>query len=98
MILCIWGNAPQGSEDRPRRAWLYFGVAVRMGLELGLFRPVPFVDAHLSAEGNAARANPWSNLSKDIPEEEQREALNRERTWLLAFVIDRKLVDLLASS
>ena len=48
-----------------------------MGLELGLFRPPAFVDAHLV--NNANKANPWANL-KDVSEADQREALNRERT------------------
>lgn len=59
-----------------------------MGLELGLYRPPAFVDAHLVH--NSSKPNPWINLPKDISEEEQRDALNRERTWLLVFVIDRK--------
>lgn len=58
-----------------------------MGLELGLFRPPAFVDDHLVSNSN--KANPWVNL-KNVAESEQREALNRERTWLMVFVIDRK--------
>jgi hypothetical protein len=26
MILTVWTNAPKKSEDRPQRAWLYFGM------------------------------------------------------------------------
>lgn len=59
-----------------------------MALELGLFRPPAWVDAHLAA-GNAGKANPWANI-KGVSEADQRDALNRERTWLLVFVIDRK--------
>ena len=91
LILTAWAHAPKQSEDRPRLAWLYFGMAVRMGLELGLFRPPAFLDKLPLANGQVQRignANPWAGL-KDVPEEEQREALNRERTWLLTFVIDR---------
>ncbi|SCV73644.1 BQ2448_6074 [Microbotryum intermedium] len=91
MILTVWTSAPKkDTEDRPQRAWLYFGMAVRMGLELGLFRPPPFVDHHLSTSRNASQANPWANL-KDVEEEEQRDAINRERTWLMGFVIDRNM-------
>ncbi|KDE06812.1 hypothetical protein MVLG_02849 [Microbotryum lychnidis-dioicae p1A1 Lamole] len=91
MILTVWTSAPKKeAEDRPQRAWLYFGMAVRMGLELGLFRPPPFVDHHLSTSRNASQANPWANL-KDVSEEEQRDAINRERTWLMGFVIDRNM-------
>ncbi|SCZ88690.1 BZ3500_MvSof-1268-A1-R1_Chr10-2g03047 [Microbotryum saponariae] len=91
MILTVWTSAPKkDAEDRPQRAWLYFGMAVRMGLELGLFRPPPFVDHHLSTSRNASQANPWANL-KDVSEEEQRDAINRERTWLMGFVIDRNM-------
>ena len=60
-----------------------------MGLELGLFRPPAFVDEHLV--NNSNKSNPWANL-RDVSEEDQREALNRERTWLMVFVIDRKYV------
>ncbi|KAL8276774.1 hypothetical protein RQP46_010830 [Phenoliferia psychrophenolica] len=90
MILTVWTSAPrEGSgEDRPKRAWLYFGMAVRMGLELGLFRPPAFVDQHLVANGHLP--NPWINL-KGVPDDEQRDALSRERTWLLIFVIDRNM-------
>lgn len=61
-----------------------------MALELGLFRPPAWVDAHLAMDGNATKPNPWVNISKSVSEEEQREALMRERTWVLVFVIDRK--------
>lgn len=66
-----------------------------MGLELGLFRPPAFVDQHLVANGHLP--NPWINL-KGVSEDEQRDALSRERTWLLIFVIDRKCAALLLSS
>lgn len=70
--------------------------AVRMGLELNLFRPAPFVDAHLSKPGNLGKANPWISLPREGPEavseQEVWDALNRERTWLMLFVIDHKCV------
>ncbi|CEQ40201.1 SPOSA6832_01807, partial [Sporobolomyces salmonicolor] len=101
-ILTVWTYPPKGEgdaagrEERPKRAWLYFGMAVRMGLELNLFRPPAFVDAHLSKPGNASKSNPWISLPKDGPEavtdQEVWDALNRERTWLMVFVIDRKCV------
>ncbi|KAI5474642.1 Zn(2)-C6 transcription factor [Pseudohyphozyma bogoriensis] len=69
--------------------WLYFGMAVRMALELGLFRPPSWVDAHLAVNGH--KPNPWINLPPTVTEDEQREALNRERTWLICFVIDRNM-------
>ncbi|GAA93480.1 hypothetical protein E5Q_00121 [Mixia osmundae IAM 14324] len=89
LILTVWANAPKGAEDRPRRAWLYFGMAVRLGMEIGLFRP-PSFSKKLNLRVSALRsgANPWAPLA-DVPEGLQRDALNRERTWLLAFVIDR---------
>lgn len=59
-----------------------------MALELGLFRAPAWVDQHLAA-GNAGKAAPWANI-KGVSEAEQRDALNRERTWLLVFVIDRQ--------
>ncbi|GAA5871491.1 hypothetical protein JCM1840_002908 [Sporobolomyces johnsonii] len=100
-ILTVWTYPPKGEgdaagrEERPKRAWLYFGMAVRMGLELNLFRPPAFVDAHLSKPGNASKSNPWINLPKDGPEavtdQEVWDALNRERTWLMVFVIDRNM-------
>ncbi|BGP41663.1 hypothetical protein JCM10449v2_005654 [Rhodotorula kratochvilovae] len=100
-ILTVWTYPPTGDsaaagrEERPKRAWLYGGAAVRMGLELNLFRPVPFVDAHLSKPGNAAKANPWISLPREGPEavseQEVWDALNRERTWLMLFVIDRNM-------
>ncbi|KAM0752863.1 hypothetical protein T439DRAFT_184423 [Meredithblackwellia eburnea MCA 4105] len=91
MILTLWTSAPREGtgEDRPKRAWLYFGNAVRMALELGLFRPPQWVDKHLVENGS--KPNPWVNLKGVATEEEQREALNRERTWLLVFVIDRNM-------
>jgi hypothetical protein len=59
-----------------------------MALELGLFRPPTWVDTHLAQNGH--KPNPWINIPASVSEEEQREALNRERTWLICFVIDRK--------
>lgn len=118
MILTVWTSAPREGkgEDRPKRAWLYFGMvrpplsfsffsrvsggsrayrvwvsdmqAVRMGLELGLFRPPTFVDNHLAAHGH--KSNPWSAPVVGVSDDEQRIAVERERTWLLIFVIDRK--------
>ncbi|GAA5953640.1 hypothetical protein JCM21900_003370 [Sporobolomyces salmonicolor] len=100
-ILTVWTYPPKGEgdaagrEERPKRAWLYFGMAVRMGLELNLFRPPAFVDVHLSKPGNASKSNPWISLPKDGPEavtdQEVWDALNRERTWLMVFVIDRNM-------
>ncbi|GAA6038041.1 hypothetical protein JCM8097_007513 [Rhodosporidiobolus ruineniae] len=99
-LLTLWTypptseNAAAGREERPKRAWLYFGMAVRMALELSLFRPVPFVDAHLSKPGVSAQANPWATLDQralGISDEVIWDALNRERTWLLVFVIDRNM-------
>lgn len=26
LILTVWTNAPKNTEDRPQRAWLYFGM------------------------------------------------------------------------
>lgn len=65
-----------------------------MALELNLFRPASWVDRHLSKPGNSSKTNPWVTLPKDGPEavteQETWDALNRERTWLMVFVIDRK--------
>ncbi|GAA5955855.1 hypothetical protein JCM3765_000017 [Sporobolomyces pararoseus] len=100
-ILTVWTYPPKGEgddagrEERPKRAWLYFGMAVRFGLELNLFRPPPWVDYHLSKPGNSSRSNPWINLPRSGPEaitdEDVWDALNKERTWLMVFVIDRNM-------
>ncbi|GAA6022022.1 hypothetical protein JCM11491_005496 [Sporobolomyces phaffii] len=100
-ILTVWTYPPKGEgddagrEERPKRAWLYFGMAVRLGLELNLFRPPAWVDYHLSKPGNSARSNPWINLPRSGPEaitdEDVWDALNKERTWLMVFVIDRNM-------
>jgi hypothetical protein len=125
-ILTVWTYPPKGEgddagrEERPKRAWLYFGMvsfhspyhadlrhlvlihplsnqAVRLGLELNLFRPPAWVDYHLSKPGNSTRSNPWINLPRSGPEaimdEDVWDALNKERTWLMVFVIDRKCVE-----
>ncbi|GJN92676.1 hypothetical protein Rhopal_005711-T1 [Rhodotorula paludigena] len=100
-ILTVWTYPPTGEsaaagrEERPKRAWLYFGMGIRMALELNLFRPTDFVDRHLSKPGNASKPNPWITLPKDGPEavseQDAWDALNRERTWLMVFVIDRNM-------
>lgn len=90
MILTLWGCAPKGvGEDRPQRAYLYFGMAIRMALELGLWRPPQWVDEHLLA--NPGAMNPWQDI-KGVSDERQRDALDRERAMLGLFVIDRKCV------
>jgi len=125
-ILTVWTYPPKGEgddagrEERPKRAWLYFGMvsttasldsslvlethlhpsssiqAVRLGLEFNLFRPPSWVDYHLSKPGNSSRSNPWISLPRSGPEavsdEDVWDALNKERTWLMVFVIDRKYV------
>ncbi|GAA5884889.1 hypothetical protein JCM16303_005337 [Sporobolomyces ruberrimus] len=100
-ILTVWTYPPKGEgddagrEERPKRAWLYFGMAVRLGLELNLFRPPAWVDYHLSKPGNSTRSNPWINLPRSGPEaiteEDVWDALNKERTYLMVFVMDRNM-------
>ncbi|GAA6064356.1 hypothetical protein JCM10212_001837 [Sporobolomyces blumeae] len=100
-ILTVWTYPPKGEagdagrEERPKRAWLYFGMAIRLGLELGLFRPPAWVDYYLSKPGNSSRNNPWVNLPRSGPEavseEDVWDALNKERTWMMVFVIDRNI-------
>ncbi|BGP26037.1 zn(2)-C6 transcription factor [Rhodotorula toruloides] len=100
-ILTVWTYPPTGEsvaagrEERPKRASLYFTMAIRMALELNLFRPASWVDRHLSKPGNSSKTNPWVTLPKDGPEavteQETWDALNRERTWLMVFVIDRNM-------
>ena len=91
LILTVWAHAPYKAEDRPRLASLYFGMAVRIGLECGLFRPPAFADKLPIQNGSVVltgSTSPWVAL-EDVPEDLQRQALDRERTWLLLFVIDR---------
>jgi hypothetical protein len=90
LLLTAWCSAPKGWEDRPQRAWLYFGMAVRMGMELGLFRPPSFTEGRPELKpGVVKNSAAWKAIGGIVGEEAQKEALNRERTWLLAFVIDR---------
>lgn len=89
MLLTVWTAAPKAAvDDRPQQAWLYHGMAVRVAMELGLFRPPSFSDLIPMRNGRPQGGFPWNAL-KDVPQEKQREALNRERTWLLLFIIDR---------
>lgn len=60
-----------------------------MGLELGLFRPPNFSDKVKMRGGVAIGSDPWGSALQDVPEDVQRDALNRERTWLLIFIVDR---------
>ena len=91
LILTVWSHAPKLAEDRPRLASLYFGMAVRLGLEIGLFRPPAFADKLPIANGaviTTGATTPWMAISH-VPDDVQRAALDRERTYLLLFVIDR---------
>ena len=72
-------------------ASLYFGMAVRIGLECGLFRPPAFADKLPLQNGSVVltgSTSPWVAL-EDVPQDLQRQAMDRERTYLLLFVIDR---------
>jgi hypothetical protein len=77
LVLTAWACEPKKAEDRPRRASLYFGVAVRIGMELGLFRPPSF--AHrldIRSRKVLEARGAWKGL-ESVSEASQRDALNR---------------------
>ncbi|KAH8918335.1 hypothetical protein BT69DRAFT_1338248 [Atractiella rhizophila] len=92
MLITAWCSSPKqnGWENRPQRAWLYFGMAVRMGMELGLFRPPSFTEGRPELKYGVVKGpQAWNCLKDVVSEDVQREALNRERTWVAAFIVDR---------
>jgi hypothetical protein len=77
LVLTAWACEPKEAEDRPKRASLYFSVAVRIGMELGLFRPPSFAHKLEFIPGKCPeRREAWVGL-EPISEAVQREALNR---------------------
>jgi hypothetical protein len=68
MIMTYWKDA----DDT--RAWMYLGYVIRMGMEMGWHRLVPYQPRTLDQSTDLAA----------------REVRNAERTWLVLFVYDRR--------
>ncbi|KAF8341576.1 uncharacterized protein EI90DRAFT_1755923 [Cantharellus anzutake] len=73
LLLALWGCGPVDRYEQDK-TWLLLGLAIRMGTDLNLHRKV-------------------AGLPSDAPPAEwrarERELRNRERTWILCYVLDR---------
>jgi hypothetical protein len=77
MLLTLWNTPAERFEED--KTWLFSGVAIRMATDLNLHRKsVASVSGHQPADDPAVL-------------EREREILNRERTWLVCFSIDRSI-------
>ncbi|PWN41980.1 hypothetical protein IE81DRAFT_323983 [Ceraceosorus guamensis] len=77
LLLALWNQpAARFEEDK---TWLFSGVAIRMATDLNLHRK--------------SVASLPGNLSPDDPAvlDREREIINRERTWLMCFSVDRSI-------
>jgi hypothetical protein len=68
MIMTYW------KDPDDTRAWMHLGYVIRMAMEMGWHRLVPY---------QPKRADQFSELA-------MRDARNIERTWLVLFVYDRR--------
>lgn len=77
MLLCLWNQPAERFEED--KTWLFSGVAIRMATDLNLHRK-----SVASLPGNPHPDDP-------VVVEREREIINRERTWLMCFSIDRSI-------
>lgn len=77
MLLTLWNTPAERFEED--KTWLFSGVAIRMATDLNLHR-------------KSVASLPGTHQS-DEPTviEREREIINRERTWLICFSIDRSI-------
>lgn len=77
MLLTLWNTPAERYEED--KTWLFSGVALRMATDLNLHRKsVASLPGHQPADDPAVL-------------EREREILNRERTWLVCFSLDRSI-------
>lgn len=75
-LLLYWWTKP--SDFSRDNAWLYSGIAIRMATNLNLGMATSFDSPNKSG-----------NLMEEL--EEERETRNRQRTWLMCYLVDRSL-------
>ncbi|GJJ12364.1 hypothetical protein Clacol_006605 [Clathrus columnatus] len=75
LLLSLWGCGPVERYEQDK-TWLLLGMGIRMATDLNLHRKSNMDTNSASTDEERARA---------------REILNRERTWLLCFALDRSL-------
>lgn len=77
LLLSLWPTPSQRFEED--KTWLYSGVAIRMATDLNLHRK-----SMATLPGHHDPHDP-------VVLEREREIINRERTWLLCFSVDRSI-------
>lgn len=85
LLLYQW-NTPS-ADPADDRAWLLSGVALRLATEMQLHR----AQKRLVATHTPLPTQSKLNESADVHGETDRERINRERCWLMAFCVDRSL-------
>lgn len=75
LLLSLWNQPAERFEED--RTWAFSGIAIRMALDLNLHRKTT--------------AKLPSSVEDGVVQQYERELLNRERTWLYCFIIDRSL-------
>ncbi|EGG00764.1 uncharacterized protein MELLADRAFT_117977 [Melampsora larici-populina 98AG31] len=85
LLLTLWNQPAERFEED--RTWAFSGIAIRMAVDLNLHRKstaqLPFADSQLQ--------KPIPDDSSIQQEHYEKEILNRERTWLYCFILDRSL-------
>lgn len=77
LLLSVWQTPSQRFEED--KTWLFSGVAIRMATDLNLHRK------SMASVPNATDPEDSAVL------EREREIINRERTWLFCFCVDRSI-------
>ncbi|KAF8499925.1 hypothetical protein JB92DRAFT_2743342 [Gautieria morchelliformis] len=73
LLLSLWGCGPVERYEQDK-TWILLGMGIRMATDLNLHRKTATPPQHTSTDADHARA---------------KEILNRERTWLLCYGLDR---------
>lgn len=85
LLLTLWNQPAERFEED--RTWAFSGIAIRMAVDLNLHRKstaqLPFADSQTQ--------KPIPDESSIQQEHYEKEILNRERTWLYCFILDRSL-------
>lgn len=85
LLLYQW-NSPS-ADPADDRAWLLSGVALRLASEMQLHR----AQKRLVATNTSVPQQSKLSGTNDVHNETDRERINRERCWLMAFCVDRSL-------
>ncbi|KAG0150005.1 hypothetical protein CROQUDRAFT_652989 [Cronartium quercuum f. sp. fusiforme G11] len=86
LLLTLWNQPAERFEED--RTWAFSGIAIRMAIDLNLHRKTT---AQLPLADTSSQKPIGDDGLMQQHEIYEKEILNRERTWLYCFILDRSL-------